>query len=342
MLDAASLRPDARAIVLLCSSLGAPSGSIQPLGPVSWSRLAERLVDRGLGGPGELVGMGAADIERALEIPQGLSEDYAGLLGRSGQLAFEFERLRSRGIWVLTIVDPDYPWRLRERLGTSAPPVLFGSGPVALMDGGGVAVVGSREADEAAMQFTARLARAVAAGGSTLVSGGARGIDVTSMGAAFEAGGSVIGVLPEGVERRLREATTRSAVAGGTAVIASPYHPAAGFSAGAAMGRNKLVYALSDVAVVVSSADGSGGTWTGAIEALRARWVPVLVRDELGVPAGNGALIAKGASRLASDRIGSSVVPADLIALADPQDRKVAEGQAAYAQQRLFADSEDA
>ena len=59
--------------------------------------------------------------------------------------------------------------------------------------------------------------------------------------------------------------------------MVSPYHPTAGFSAGAAMGRNKLVYALSDVAVVVSSGQASGGTWTGASEALKAGWVPVLV-----------------------------------------------------------------
>ena len=109
--------------------------------------------------------------------------------------------------------------------------MLFGSGPAALLNGGGVAIVGSRDVDEAAVAFTERLATAVAAGGSAVVSGGARGIDVTAMGAAFAAGGSVIGVVPEGVERRLREASTRTAVAAGEAVLVSPYHPAAAFSA---------------------------------------------------------------------------------------------------------------
>ena len=100
------------------------------------------------------------------------------------------------------------------------------------------------------------------------MSGGARGVNAVAMRAAFGAAGAVIGVLPEGVERRLKEAATRSAVASGQAVIVSPYHPAAGFSAGAAMGRNKLIYGLADVAVIVSSDLGSGGTWTGAMEAL--------------------------------------------------------------------------
>jgi predicted Rossmann fold nucleotide-binding protein DprA/Smf involved in DNA uptake len=260
------------------------------------------------------------------------------LLGRSGQLAFELDRLRSRGIWVVTIADDAYPRVLRERLGSWAPPVLFGTGPASLLVGGGVAIVGSREADDDAVLFTERLAAAAAAGGSSVVSGGARGIDVAALRAAFEAGGSVVGVLPEGVERRLRESSTRSAVAGGQAVLVSPYHPSAAFSAGAAMGRNKLIYALSDVAVVVSSADGSGGTWTGAVEALKGGWVPVLVRDDPGVPAGNRSLAGLGAAPFSMDLIGVAVKPADLVELASRSGRKVADAAAPYLQSTLFDD----
>ncbi len=208
------------------------------------------------------------------------------------------------------------------------------------MDAGGVAIVGSREADEAAVAFTARLASAAARGGTQVVSGGARGIDAVSMQAAFEAGGTVVGVVPEGVERRLREASTRAAIAGGQALLVSPYHPAAGFSAGAAMGRNKLIYALADVAVVVSSAEGSGGTWTGAIEALKAGWVPVLVRDDADapMPAGNAALIGKGAASLRAEDLSQAVTAADLIALAPAWTHRAAEAEAPYEQGELFGE----
>jgi len=104
------------------------------------------------------------------------------------------------------------------------------------------------------------------------------------------------------------------------------------------MGRNKLIYALSDVAVVVSSADGSGGTWTGAIEALKSGWVPVLVRDDPGVPAGNRSLVGLGAAPLSSDSIGGALKPADLIDLASRSGRKVAEAAAPYQQSTLFED----
>ena len=106
----------------------------------------------------------------------------------------------------MTIADDAYPTTLCDRLGSGAPPVLFGTGDATLLAGGGIAIVGSRDADAVAVTFTELLASAAACGGEAVVSGGARGIDATAMRAAVEAGGSVIGVVPEGVERVLREA----------------------------------------------------------------------------------------------------------------------------------------
>lgn len=336
MIDFETLSPDASAIILLCSSLGAASGSVRPLGPVAWSRLSEVLLRRSFRGARDLADLDAGAISRSLGVEPEDASRYARLLSRGGQLAFELDRLRSRGVWVVTIADVAYPSRLRERLADSAPPVLVGIGDPGLLDAGGIAIVGSRDADENAVAFTERLASAAARAGTPVVSGGARGIDATAMRAAFDAGGSVLGVVPEGVERRLREASTRSAVAGGHAVIVSPYHPLAAFSAGAAMGRNKLIYALSDVAVVVSSTEGSGGTWTGAVEALTRGWVPVLVRDEAAAPAGNAALAARGAFPLTPELFGETLSVADLLALVPISPTRAAESTTLYDQRRLF------
>ena len=337
VIDLEKLSPDASAIILLCTSLGedAEATTGRPLGPVAYARLAETLRRQSFRGPRDLLDLGADEITRSLGVDKDLASAYVRRLSRSGQLAFELDRLRSRGVWVVTIADEQYPAVLRDRLGAGAPPVLFGSGPPELMVGGGIAIVGSRDADTEARAFTEQLAAAAARGGAPVVSGGARGIDSVAMTAAFEAGGSVVGVVPQGVDRRLREASTRSAVAGGQAVLVSPYHPAAGFSAGAAMGRNKLIYALSDVAIVVSSAEGSGGTWAGAVEALERGWVPVLVRDADRVWPGNAALIGKGATGLKRTDVGSSITAQELVALAKPADR-VAESTTEYGQRRLF------
>jgi predicted Rossmann fold nucleotide-binding protein DprA/Smf involved in DNA uptake len=274
-----------------------------------------------------LLGLGPAESERVVQ-----------LLARVGQLAFELDRLRSRGLWVVTLADDAYPERLRDRLTVDAPPVLFGAGERSMLTSGGVAIVGSRDGDDAAEDFTRRLAAGVVAGGSQLVSGGARGVDVWAMQAAFAADGAVVGVLPEGVERRLRDPANRAAVAGGRATLVSPYRPDASFSAGAAMARNKLIYALSDVAVVVSSSKGSGGTWTGALEALKAGWVPVLVRAGEGVPDGNRELMRLGAGSLDA-ATPLDVVDLDLLrSFALPATGLVAEDGAPYVQSELFGD----
>jgi len=47
-------------------------------------------------------------------------------------------------------------------------------------------------------------------------------------------------------------------------------------SVGGAMGRNKLIYGLADFGVVVSSDHKTGGTWGGAVEALKAGGVRFL------------------------------------------------------------------
>jgi predicted Rossmann fold nucleotide-binding protein DprA/Smf involved in DNA uptake len=85
--------------------------------------------------------------------------------------------------------------RLKKKLGQSAPPPLYGAGEMSLPDVGGLAVVGSRNASEAALELTHEVARACARDGLGVVSGGAKGVDVAAMQSAGEAGGVVIGVL---------------------------------------------------------------------------------------------------------------------------------------------------
>jgi predicted Rossmann fold nucleotide-binding protein DprA/Smf involved in DNA uptake len=77
--------------------------------------------------------------------------------------------------------------------------------------------------------------------------------------------------------------------------LLTPYHPEAGFSVGAAMGRNRLIYCLADYAIVVAAEAETGGTWAGATEALKHGWVPVFVLEHAAMPAGNQRLLQKGA-----------------------------------------------
>jgi len=223
-------------------------------------------------------------------------ERVEALLARSTSLAFELDRLRQSGIAVLSALDDAYPDALRLRLGDAAPPLLYAAGDAAMLTGEGLAIVGSRGVSEAGADVARRAARAAVAEGRSVVSGGARGVDQLAMSAAWEASGAVVGVMSEGLERTLRSRENRAAVLDGRALLCSPYKPSAGFSAGNAMGRNKIIYALSSIALVVATDEGSGGTWAGATEALTKRLAPVAAWMGDGAGPGSASLVTRGAT----------------------------------------------
>ena len=104
----------------------------------------------------------------------------------------------------------------------------------------------------------------------------------------------------------LREPPKPKGLARGRLVLVSPFYPEASFNAGNAMGRNKYIYALANQALVIDSALESGGTWDGAVEALKKQWCPVYVRSP-GEGAGNAALIEKGDTVFVSARAGEAL-----------------------------------
>ncbi len=107
MIDFEALSPDAPAIIMLCTSLGEARGGAgeRPLGPAAYARLADGLARASLGGPAALVGRSADEVAGALGVEPEVAAGYLRRLERGGQLAFELDRLRSRGVWVVTIAD---------------------------------------------------------------------------------------------------------------------------------------------------------------------------------------------------------------------------------------------
>ncbi len=290
------LSPDSQAVLLLCSQLGlSPESGPAALTLREWNPLARQIAESALQTPAELLNRSADELQGLLGLTQEEAHRIQALLERGGALAVELERLESVGIWVLTRVDGDYPARIRDRLGAAAPPVRFGAGPKELLGRPGLAVVGSRNVDEAGQSVAEFLGRAGAASGLVVYSGAARGVDRQAMIAALQAQGQAVGVLADSLQRTVRPPETREALARGDLTLLTPYSPKAGFSVGAAMGRNKLIYVLADYAIVVASEAGEGGTWAGAIEALKQQWVPVFVRDGPGAPEGNRLLLQEGA-----------------------------------------------
>jgi predicted Rossmann fold nucleotide-binding protein DprA/Smf involved in DNA uptake len=113
------------------------------------------------------------------------------------------------------------------------------------------------------------------------------------MESALEARGSAVGVLADSLTRAVKN--HKEALKSGDLCLVTPYSPNAGFSVGAAMGRNRLIYTLADYAIVVASDAETGGTWAGATETLKNGWVPVFVLEHDAMPDGNKMLLQKGA-----------------------------------------------
>ena len=290
------LSPNTQAILLLTAPLiaGRGTASSDLLSPGEYKLLARHLreIQRQ---PADLVLPDAAEILRACQ-PVIDENRLQKLLGRGFLLSQVIERWQTRAIWVVSRADAEYPRRLKMRLREDAPAVLYGCGDMALLETGGLAVVGSRHVDDALIDYTMAVGRLAARAGRTLVSGGAKGIDQAAMRGALDGGGKVCGVLADSLEKITMNREHRNLLIDGQLVLISPYDPSAGFNVGNAMQRNKLIYALADTSLVVSSDLNKGGTWAGAVEQLgKLKFVPVFIRSTGESSAGLDGLRKKGA-----------------------------------------------
>ena len=290
-----TLTPNTQAILLLTAPLvagrGEPSCPLLSLG--DYNRLT-RILREKQKQPGDLLAPDAQELIGLCAQPFGRPRLDA-LLGRGFLLSQAVERWNARAIWVISRADSRYPKRLKARLKEDAPPLLYGCGDIALLEKGGLAVVGSRHVDDELISFAETVGRLGAEAHRTIVSGGARGIDQAAMHGSLLAGGDVAGVMADSLERGALARDNREPLMEGRLVLVSPYDPAAGFNVGHAMQRNKVIYALADAALVVTADFEKGGTWAGAIEQLeRLHFVPVFVRNGTNAGKGNAALVQRG------------------------------------------------
>jgi predicted Rossmann fold nucleotide-binding protein DprA/Smf involved in DNA uptake len=183
------------------------------------------------------------------------------------------------GLSFVVASDGSFPAALRGRV-----PVLWcrehpdSARELALLDRSiPVSVVGSRSPGTVSARFAAGLSGALARAGCALVSGGAPGIDRISAAAYVRAGGGDLtefwpcGLLLPWSEVFVRaddwfgpKAERKRRIRALSA--AAPHEP---FSAGRAMERNGFIYATGAATVVIQARLRGGGTWHGAVSALR-------------------------------------------------------------------------
>jgi predicted Rossmann fold nucleotide-binding protein DprA/Smf involved in DNA uptake len=302
-----SISPETQAILLLCGVLpGREAGEDSPLTISEYHRLNRWLQSKELS-PSSLLDDGASDL-----IVDGIAEHslncerVKSLLSRGTAVALATERWLQMGLWIISAYDKSFPPLLIERLADKCAPLLFGAGSIKLLSEGGLAVVGSRNADETALEFANRAGERCAEERFSIISGGARGIDAAAMGGALEAGGNVVGVLANNLARQAVSPESRLYLQDSRLTLLSPVSPEAHFHPGNAMARNKYIYALADFALVVASDHNSGGTWNGAVENLKYSWSPLFVREAEDIPEGNRRLLRRETTPLTSENLASS------------------------------------
>lgn len=157
----------------------------------------------------------------------------------------------------------DYPGIVRRRLGDDSPGCLWAKGDPSVLNSPAVALVGSRDLGKENRLFAENVGIQAAQAGFTLVSGNARGADLTAQQACLQAGGKVICVVADSLERH-------------------PLHPKvlylsedsydAPFSTQRALSRNRVIHALGRLVFVAQANYGRGGTWDGTVRNLKAGW----------------------------------------------------------------------
>ena len=290
------LSPDTQAVLLLCASFGQKrTVEPKPLTLGEYNDLANWLQENDLT-PKDLLDSIIQKKLPRLAINKLESHRILALLERGMMLSLAVEQWTNQGLWILGRGDAEYPKILKQKLRYQAPAIVYGVGNKKLLSQGGLAIVGSRDLDDAGLEYTQKLAQTCAQQKIQVISGGARGVDRASMLETLATGGTVLGVMADSLAKAAVAKKYRAGIKEGRLTLISTYDPHAGFSVGNAMGRNKYIYALADYALVINSNVNKGGTWAGATEALKKiQDVPVFVRMEEKVPAGNHELIKKGA-----------------------------------------------
>ncbi len=289
------LTPRAQATILLTVSFPKESQAIAPLTPGEWGKFAAWLQAHSLA-PESLMSGSLSEFLHGLDIVNVTPIRVQALLERGAALGVLVDKWSRAGLWVMTRADADYPSRLKKRLGAVSPAVLFGCGRRALLEGGGLAVVGSRQAMDDDLAYSRRLGELAAGNGYSIVSGGARGVDEAAMLGALASEGTAVGVLAHGLLQDCASARFRDAIIRGNLALVAATNPEAGFNVGTAMGRNKYIYCLADAAVVVHSGT-KGGTWSGANENLKKHWIPLWIKETSDLDAGNHTLLRKTGAR---------------------------------------------
>jgi DNA processing protein len=210
--------------------------------------------------------------------------------------AFLAESYLSQGFEIIPIISPEYSRTLKGNLKAAhSPAVLYIKGNKKLLEENSIAIVGSRDASQTALEFTDNIAKLASKEFKVIVSGFAKGVDKQALDSAIQYKGQSIIVLPQGIMTfGSGFKNYYKQIIDGDVLVLSTFFPKAPWKAELAMARNPIIYGLANEIFVAESSE-KGGTWSGVVDGLRKGRKIFVRKPEPGEKNANSILIQKGA-----------------------------------------------
>jgi predicted Rossmann fold nucleotide-binding protein DprA/Smf involved in DNA uptake len=209
--------------------------------------------------------------------------------------AFLAETLFNNGIEIIPIVSPDYSKILKVNMKKATPTILYIKGNRQILAEKSVAIVGSREASEIALQFTDNIAKLASKEYKVVVSGFAKGVDKQALDSAIAYKGQSIIVIPQGITTfGAGFKTYYKQIVEGDVLVLSVFPPKANWDKGFAMARNAIIYGLANEIYVAESSE-KGGTWSGVMDGLKKKRTVFVRNPNASEKNANALLIQNGA-----------------------------------------------
>lgn len=255
------MTPREKGFLLLTSNLGDPNR--HPLTTAQVRTLARRVAAAPrITSERELESRDLTALGYSLE----MAERIVALLDDGVLLEHYLRRGERLGCHPISRVGEEYPQTVHNRLGLDAPGCLWSRGELELLQKPAVALVGSRELAPDNLAFAKEVGRQAARQGYVLVSGNARGADRAAQDSCLAAGGEVISIVADELEKYGPK---------GHILYLSEDGFDLAFSAQRALSRNRLIHCMGIQTFVAQCGYERGGTWDGTVKNLRFGWSPV-------------------------------------------------------------------
>jgi DNA processing protein len=212
--------------------------------------------------------------------------------------AADLARMQEQGIALVAAGTAQYPELLASC--EDAPLLLYCRGHLEILEGEGIAVVGSRKCSERALKHAWTFGRDLGECGLPVVSGLALGVDGSAHEGALSVGGPTVGVLGCGVDvcypPRHHELFARLASEG---LLLSEYPPGTSPHKTHFPQRNRIISGLARGTLVIEAPMGSGALITAHIAVEQGREIFAMPGPALSpLVAGNHHLIRSGHAKL--------------------------------------------